>query len=553
VKHSTFVAAALLIFSTSLVCLSRQSQTDVRSRIEGIVIKAGDGEPLAGVVVLLRREGAAGSEKQYGTTTTSNGVFSLTDIPKGRYILAASKSGFTNQEYGQKRPNSSGAVLDLTTSTILRNVTFRLGAGGAITGRVSDQNGKPVEGTLIRAFSRRYQRDGTTTLSDVDTAVTNDLGEYRMYWVPPGSYYLLAIVLSANRASMNPANEPTVVNESLEPPDVFAPVFYANSEDESQATAIRVESGSELRGVDFSVVRTKAVRIKGRAANSATGQPVFDAVLELRSQYNAGQLRNLSLSAHTDEKGNFEFSNAAPGSYTLLTRWTEPGFRSMSTQQDLRVESEDILDLQINLQPNPGISGRVIMEHGEKAPQNRTLLLFTESSGTSFGTGLLSDGTFALTNLSAGVLHVELTGFPDDFFIRSARSGSKDVLREGINLANGAVDTLEVIVATKGGTVEGVVNDSRKSPALGAVVVLMPNTDRRDRSYLVKTVRTDQYGRFAIRGIAPGDYKVFSWDDLEPNIFFDPSFMDQYESQGKTILMEEDGYVTLDLSAISVR
>jgi len=225
----------------------------------------------------------------------------------------------------------------------------------------------------------------------------------------------------------------------------------------------------------------------------------------------------------------------------------------MSTQQELRVGSEDIVNLQINLQPNPGISGRMIMEHGDAAPQNRTVLFFTESGGASFGTGLLPDGTFALTNLSTAPLYIELTGFSENFFIRSARSGGRDVLREGINLANGPVDALEVIVASKGGTVEGIVNDSRKNPAFGAHIVLMPITDRRERSYLVKTVRADQYGRFAIRGITPGDYKLFSWDDLEPNIFFDPSFMEPYEAQGKVVHVEEDGYVTLDLIAISAR
>jgi Carboxypeptidase regulatory-like domain len=202
------------------------------------------------------------------------------------------------------------------------------------------------------------------------------------------------------------------------------------------------------------------------------------------------------------------------------------------------------------VQTNANIDGRMIMERGEPLLQNRTVLLFSEIGGASFGTGLEPDGTFSLSNVSTRLLHLELTGFPDNYFIRSARAGNRDVLRDGINPADASVDSLVVIVSSQGATVEGVVTDERQSPVVAASVVLMPNVGARDQSNLFMAATTDQYGRFAIRGIVPGDYKIFAWDDLAPNTYFDPTFMEPYESQGKAVHLDEDGAGTLTLKVI---
>jgi hypothetical protein len=193
----------------------------------------------------------------------------------------------------------------------------------------------------------------------------------------------------------------------------------------------------------------------------------------------------------------------------------------------------------------------MIMENGEPLPQNRTVLTFIEPGGASIGTGLEPNGIFSLSNIVPRLLQLELTGFPDHYFIRSARAGNKDVLRDGVNLAEASLDSLVVVVSSQGAKMEGVVTDDRQSPVVGASVVLMPNAGARDQSNLFKAATTDQYGHFAIPGIVPGDYKVFAWDDLEPNIYFDPAFMEQYESQGKAVHLDEEGSVTISLKPIS--
>jgi Carboxypeptidase regulatory-like domain len=545
---------AILITIMLLVSLRAFPQQQV-SRLEGIVVKAAGDEPLSGAVLLLTREGGPVSDSKYKTTTANDGHFVLKDLPQARYRLTATMPGFVDQEYGQKQPNRPGTILDLTTAQTLRDVTIRMTAFGAISGRVYDQYGQPREGTVIRAFNRRFQRDGRPVLSEVAEVLTNDLGEYRMYRLAPGTYFLFAMALSRNRRAMGEK----IIDQSEERPDVFSSVFYPNGDDDSQATPLRVNAGSELRGIDFSLLRTKAVRVKGRVVATGTDRPIGDATLVMLPKFLQGPSPNVStqlLSTTTDDEGLFEFRDVAPGTYSLDARRTEPGFRFMFSQREIRIGLRDISDLQITLQPNPGISGRLTSEDGEPVPHDRTVLLFNSFDGrgdsVSAGTGVLADGTFSLLNVSPGVLRLELTGFPDNFFIRSARAGGQDVLQSGVDLTENSTDSLEVIVSSHGGTVEGVVNNEGNSkPTLGARVVLLPVPGNRPE--LVKTAVTDQYGRFAISGLVPGNYKIFAWEDLEPNIYFDPSFMEQYEPQGLPLRVDQDSRITLNVKSLPIR
>src|SRR5205814_1510766 len=160
---------------------------------------------------------------------------------------------------------------------------------------------------------------------------------------------------------------------------------------------------------------------------------------------------------------------------------------------------KDITDLEIRLKPHPNIRGRLIMEAGEAVPANRTVLVFTNydnpANGT-FGTGVEADGAFSLSNVLPGVLHLELAGFPHNSCIRSARTDDADVLAEGLDVTGHSVDSLVVIVGSKGGTVEGLVYGDRQQPVVAAHVALMPNSSR----HATKVVTADQSGRFAIRG-----------------------------------------------------
>src|ERR1019366_7157302 len=79
-----------------------------------------------------------------------------------------------------------------------------------------------------------------------------------------------------------------------------------------------------------------------------------------------------------------------------------------------------------------------------------------------------------------------------------------------------ASQQLQVQLGTDGGRITGTVFDSTRHLRAGAQLVLVPDGDRRGRPEQYKFAQSDIQGTFAIRGVPPGDYKLFAWEVLEP-------------------------------------
>lgn len=98
--------------------------------------------------------------------------------------------------------------------------------------------------------------------------------------------------------------------------------------------------------------------------------------------------------------------------------------------------------------------------------------------------------------------------------------------------------------------VRGSVADVDNLPAVGVWVILVPDEARRSSRRLYKSTSTDQYGRFELRGIAPGDYKLFSWEEVESEAWEDPDFLKDFEKQGEKISLQEGDQKTVNVTAI---
>ena len=101
----------------------------------------------------------------------------------------------------------------------------------------------------------------------------------------------------------------------------------------------------------------------------------------------------------------------------------------------------------------------------------------------------------------------------------------------------------------KAGVIEGNLTDAFAQPVRGNQVVLIPDQGR-DRSELFRSATTDASGHYTIRGIYPGNYKLYSWEAIEANSYFDRDVLSQYESQGKAVRIQEGSKETLDLKVI---
>jgi hypothetical protein len=85
-------------------------------------------------------------------------------------------------------------------------------------------------------------------------------------------------------------------------------------------------------------------------------------------------------------------------------------------------------------------------------------------------------------------------------------------------------------------------------PAGAVIVVLVPR--RRDRRELYRATRTDDEGRFSIRGIAPGGYQLFAWAEPPEGAWMDPEFLKPFETAAVPIDIKEKSRETVQLKLL---
>src|SRR5262249_32320697 len=159
--------------------------------IRGRVVRADTGEPLRRVQIHTDEWSAKDQSGPMSTLTDAQGRYELSQLPAGTYHLKASRGGYVEVEYGQRRPFERGRPLELAEGAVLENINFAMPLGGVVTGRVVDEMGEAVAQASVALARRRYV-DGERQLVSQNGSSADDRGEFRIFGVPPGEYVLVA-------------------------------------------------------------------------------------------------------------------------------------------------------------------------------------------------------------------------------------------------------------------------------------------------------------------------------------------------------------------------
>jgi hypothetical protein len=159
------------------------------------------------------------------------------------------------------------------------------------------------------------------------------------------------------------------------------------------------------------------------------------------------------------------------------------------------------------------------------------------------------DGAFSLNNVLRGEYRVTVSSPQPEFYVKETRLDSVDVLNQPLLVSGAISGTLDIVLSSKAGQIEGTILNEQSQPVEGIQTVLIP--DRlRDRIELYKTAVSDQNGHFTIRGITPGEYKIFAWEAIEEFAYFDLDFLRQSEQKGKPVSISESSKVTTEVKVI---
>jgi len=593
-------AIFFLLFQTAGNPAQQAQQPQRKASIEGTVMSSISSEPLmraqvvltrvqpptpgnAGQVIILSANSTPGQIPPF--VTERDGKFAFKDLDPGQYRLRVVRNGYASQEYGQRTATTAGIPITLTEGQQLKDINFKLISAGVVTGRVRDSNGEPVGRVQVSLMRSIYSFNGQRTLGSVSSTTTDDRGDYRIFWVPPGRY-----VVSVSSSISSLPIELQISSSSFSDRQ-FPPTYYPGTLDAARASTIDLQPGAEVGGIDFVLLQPKGYRVRGKVVDSTTGQPPRSASVSVtprQDQNTPTVLLSSALSGsnvtYNNVDGTFEIRNVIPGVYWLRsqasTNSADPidrnlvaqartnsdlidlailGNRGASTQVPIEVGGQDVEGLVLTLAPGVNIPIHLSVEGQELASiagyDRIRVFLRTTTASASTGNQRVNftpEGVASIDNVSPGEYRVSVSMPMTDYFVKEARFEGNDVLKDPWQVTSRTSGTLTVVLSPKGGILEGNLVDALSQLVPGNQVVLIPDQGR-DRSELFKAATTDANGHFAIRGIYPGAYKLYSWQALEANAYFDREVLSQYESQGKPIRIQEGSKETLDLKLIPAK
>ncbi len=516
--------------------------------VSGTVVRLGTSEPLKSAYIRLALQGGRGGTS-LGATTDASGKFVLKNVEPGRYRLTVARNGYVTQEYGQRSPGDPGAILALSPGQKIQDLLFRMIPAAIISGHIQDEDGESLPWVQVTALREAYV-EGKRKLTSETIVTTNDLGEYRLFNLPPGRYFV-----SANyQPGMSVFGYKQFLFKDADSSGGYAPTYYPGTSDPAKAATLTVKSGEEARSVDFILRQVPVFKVRGRVFNGVTGKPARNAWLELRPRDTrlVWQFPNLRGQADKPD-GSFEIRDVPSGSYTLTAMfWDED--KSYAARQPVDVGAADVEGLLLTFTEGATISGRLSWDGKPSLSEGEANVYLHPMEGEAYYYGssgkVQPDGAFTLKNVSEGRYGVSVAGMTEDGFVQSVRYGSADALADGFIPRRGSDATLEVTVSSRGARIEGAVKNSDELPAAGVWVVLVPDEARRSQASIYKSATTDQYGRFVLRGMAPGEYKLFSWDEVERGAWQDADFLQPFEDKGQKVRLELGGREMVELRLI---
>lgn len=303
--------------------------------------------------------------------------------------------------------------------------------------------------------------------------------------------------------------------------------------------------------------RTAAYRVTGRIVGEGRVSPGTMVLLQPRDA--EGELTYNVFPTPVQASGRFEMRGVLPGNYLLLAQEMSDGGGLRSARMPLDV-SRNVDGVELQLGSGVEVAGEVVLDGAAEA-----LPFVTEGFGaqvilTSLGppqimfgrsSARIAEGKFSVRGVAPDSYRVSVLGLTPEAYLKAVRAGDSE-LNDGIlDLTGGAAPgTLTLVVSKNGASVEGEVLDAERRPLPAAQVLLAPEEGKRQSTHLFKVASTDQNGRYSMKGIVPGSYKLFALRTLEPGAQFDPDFLQAIETRGKAVKLAEKGVERIELQVI---
>jgi hypothetical protein len=529
-----------LVCIISLAAFAQIPKVEGNGSVEGIVSNVMTEDPIRSAKVYLCS--APKDEKAISrclsTDADSGGKFVFTGPPAGRYTVKGEAPGFLPDSIALDGGGTE--EFDLAAGSV-RTVHLRLWPEGTITGRIVDEEARPMPGVSVAAIGekyglgRRYQcRCGSSEV------LTGENGEFRIGGLKPGSYFIEAFFDSLAKHDVASVKKG------------YLPVYYPNAAFLSSATSVCVGAGQQVRA-GFKLNPRVTYHMRARLILPASFKRNFEPISGLRGEY--GQLLTDWEEEYDHGSSTLTVTRLPPGSYDLDTA-TGVNSADLAARLRFTVTDKDLEGMVLTLQEPVVLPISVHLPLGFRTNTAYSLRLLLQRDGEPMDSIIAESGWPIATGgqvphpaLQPG--HYKLFLFTEDgLYVKSARFGQQDVLAQGMTLGGTPKEALVMTLERAPGEVRGKVVSALAAPVSIADVKLISQGE--DSRYVVKSTNTDRNGDFDFAGVPPGSYDVVALSEVVRNAEFGPDEWAAVKASAKHFEIGDSTHTTLELHATTI-
>ena len=532
--------------------------------IAGVVTLGDDARtPVRRAVVTLT---AADGTEKLAAISGDDGRFTIERVPAGRYTLEADKPAHLAVAYGARRPGRRGTTLIVAEGQRVTDLPLSLPRGAVLAGRVVLPDGQPVSNVQMMAIPSWLTTGGGTPPAGAREFRTNDLGEFRLFGLPPDTYVVAALP-SFGRGEVERMSDGAIssVLRQLQQPGspagapagspvtvTYAPVYFPGTPSIGEARSVTVAAGDVREDLSFTITAFPAAIIRGRVVG-LDGAPTQAVTLTLEGIGPAlpAGATGVGRINQPDRNGGFEVRGVSPGMYRLRARAggvkldangkmlsARGDAQTQFAMADVSVAGADIDGVVLALQEGHRFAGTLTADGSAAPPALTGALISVEPmtygiqsvlAGTAMpgvaGRGATVDqaGRFAVMGLEPFNYEIQVTLPPAvvaaGWHVESIRYGDRDLRDAPFTFAGGSLEDVKIRLTTTVTELTGRLTTSgdADAPATDYFIVAFP-ADRGlwyPASPRVQVLRPAVDGTFSTKNLPAGTYRLAVLTDVD--------------------------------------
>ena len=469
-----------LATAVAAVCLAPVASAAAAGQVSGRVTDAATHQALADVSVQVFR--STGSFVASGVTDTA-GRYTVGGLGAGGYkVWFSAADDHIGQYYNAKASQSTADAVTLASGQMLSNIDAALQVGGQISGTVTDAaTGGAVASTFVEVFDSQGRAWAE--------ASTDQVGRYLVGSLPSGSY--------------------TVSFSGGGNGQAYGQQFFNGKTSQGTADPVSVTVGLQTQNVNAGM--RPAGMIAGAVTVAATN--AAPAAIEVDVYDMSG---TFVAATATDANGRYSIGGLTTGSYKVgfLSTFGNADYApqyyntkgALTTADPVAVTSgQTTANINAALGAGGRIAGTVSAAGTQAAIHGIEVDVYDAAGRFAAATTTDATGGYAVGGLGTASYKIGVVDGTSGVYIPEFYSARPTIeTADGVSVTGGVTTPNINFAMHLGGSITGVVTDALSGAPASSVDVSLYDAS----GALTTSGSTDAAGRYAISGLATGDYRV---------------------------------------------